>query len=426
MIKKMLGAASIYIGLPSNIYFIAIARFILGLGNFILPFMLLLLTERFNYSATIAASLTMGVTGVYFIGGMLGGKLSDKIGHKHVFVCGELAGAIVLLVCGFFLSTPIVIPFLLFGAYLFFGLALPASNALVADLSNPKNRDAIISLSYLAFNLGSSVGPLIAGYLFWNYTNWIFWGNGLTSLIGALIILFGVSSISQEKIITQKTLLNAQFEQPVTGTIWAMLSKRPRIIFFSFLCAFMWVVMTQMTVATPLYLNFMFGRYGPILFGQLCTFSCLAIVLITPILMTLTSKKTDIITLAYSGVLFSIGYLLVMSGIMISIQFIAWFFLSAGEILLYTKEGIYLANQSPISHRGRIQSFSIAIRYIFLMPSFLLIGFTIDYFGYQYTWVLIIIIAILATFGFIIMDKFLRKNNLIDNANKTHSENIRD
>ncbi|EKT52904.1 MFS transporter [Providencia burhodogranariea] len=426
MIKKILGAAIVYIGLPSNIYFIAIARLILGLGNFILPFMLLLLTERFNYSATIATSLTMGVTGAYFIGSMLGGKLSDKIGHKHVFVYGELAGAVVLLACGFFLSTPIVIPFLLFGAYLFFGLALPASNALVADLSNPKNRDAIMSLSYLAFNLGSSVGPLVAGYLFWDHTHWIFWGNGLTSLIGALIVLFGVTSIYKEKITTQKVLSNVEFEQPIAGTIWTILSERPRIIIFSFLCSLMWVVMTQMTVANPLYLNFMFDSYGPVLFGQLCTFSCLAIVLITPILITLTSKKSDIITLAYSGIFFSVGYLLVMSGKMIPTQFIAWFFLSAGEILLYTKEGIYLANQSPISHRGRIQSFSISIRYIFLMPSFILIGFAIDNFGYQYTWMLIILIAVLPTFGFIIMDKFLRKNNLIDNANKTHSENIRD
>lgn len=408
MIKKMLGATSIYIGLPSNIYFIAIARLILGLGNFILPFMLLLLTERFNYSATIAASLTMGVTGAYFIGSLLGGKLSDKIGHKHVFVCGELAGAIVLLACGSFLSTPIVIAFLLFGAYLFFGLALPASNALIADLSNPKNRDAIMSLSYLAFNLGSSIGPLTAGYLFWDHTHWIFWGNGLTSLVGALIVLFGVTSIYKEKIVTQKALLNVEFEQPVTGTIWTILSERPRIIIFSFLCSLMWVVMTQMTVANPLYLNYMFDRYGSILFGQLCTFSCLAIVLITPILMTLTSKKSDIINLAYSGGLFSIGYFLVMSGTIIPIHFIAWLFLSAGEILLYTKEGIYLANQSPISHRGRIQSFSIAIRYIFLMPSFLLIGFSIDNIGYQYTWILIIFIAVLATFGFIIMDKLLK------------------
>nr|WP_275387182.1 MFS transporter [Xenorhabdus bovienii] len=162
--------------------------------------------------------------------------------------------------------------------------------------------------------------------------------------------------------------------------------------------------MNQMTMASPLYLNYIFDTHGPILFGQLCTFSCLVVVAITPILMKLTASKSDIISLAYSSVIFAVGYLVVMSSQTIPMQFIAWFFLSAGEILLYTKEGIYLANQSPKSHRGRIQSFSTCMRNILLMPSFVLIGFTIDKFGYQYTWLLIVSIAMLAAFGFIAMD----------------------
>ncbi|CDH04124.1 hypothetical protein XBO1_1040027 [Xenorhabdus bovienii str. oregonense] len=44
------------------------------------------------------------------------------------------------------------------------------------------------------------------------------------------------------------------------------------------------------------------------------------------------------------------------------------------------------------------------MRNILLMPSFVLIGFTIDNFGYQYTWLLIVSIATLAAFGFIAMD----------------------
>lgn len=404
MINKMMGAISIYRGLPSNIYFIAIARFILGLGNFIPPFMMLLLTEKLDYSATIAGSLTMGVTGSYFIGSILGGKFSDSMGHKRVLVSGELVGSLILIVCGFFVDDPIVIPLFLFAAYLFFGLALPASNALVADLSNQKNRDAVMSLSYLAFNLGSAVGTLLAGYLFWSYTSWIFWGNGLAALIGILTVLFGVNPNVKEREMCQTQLLNIELEKSVIGSVWTVLSDRPRIIFFTFLCSLMWVVMNQMTMASPLYLNCIFYTHGPILFGQLCTFSCLVVVAITPILMKLTTSKSDIISLAYSSVIFAVGYLIVMSSPAIPMQFIAWFFLSAGEVLLYTKEGIYLANQSPKSHRGRIQSFSTFMRNILLMPSFLLIGFTIDKFGYQYTWLLVVFIATVAAFGFIAMD----------------------
>ncbi|WP_039557411.1 MFS transporter, partial [Vibrio vulnificus] len=120
------------------------------MGNFIIPFLVLLLTEKLSYSTTVAGSLAMGVTGAYLAGNFLGGKLSDTFGHKNIMVAGELIGSILLLVCGFAPNSAILVPVLLFAAYFFMGVALPASNSLVADLSTQKNRDAVMSLSYLA------------------------------------------------------------------------------------------------------------------------------------------------------------------------------------------------------------------------------------------------------------------------------------
>ncbi|OEE83759.1 hypothetical protein OAA_08430 [Vibrio cyclitrophicus 1F175] len=63
IISKLLKAVSMYRGLPSNIYYIAIARMVLG----------------------------MGVTGAYLAGNFLGGKLSGKFGHKNIMVQRSLA-----------------------------------------------------------------------------------------------------------------------------------------------------------------------------------------------------------------------------------------------------------------------------------------------------------------------------------------------
>ncbi len=63
MIHKLFSAISIYRYLPNNIYYLALARMILGMGNFIVPFLVLLLTDKLGYSATVAGSLAMGVTG---------------------------------------------------------------------------------------------------------------------------------------------------------------------------------------------------------------------------------------------------------------------------------------------------------------------------------------------------------------------------
>ena len=299
------------------------------MGNFIIPFLVLLLTQKLNYSASTAGLLAMGITGIYFFGSLCGGKFSDSIGHKTVMVFGEMTGAAIIFICGFFADEQIIVPVLLFIAYFLFGLALPASNALIAEISTVKNRDAVMSLSYLSYNLGSAIGPVVAGYLFWNYSSWIFLGNGLAALLGGIIVLFKVQAVSSDGIEGNKS----ELEKAVTGSVWKILLARPRLIVFTVFCAFLWISANQMTLASPLYLSHIFGEEGPKIFGQLMTYACILVVLLTPILMKVSSKKTEIISLAYAGALFFVGYLIVISSPSIPIQFMAWFFLSAGECL---------------------------------------------------------------------------------------------
>nr|WP_273859704.1 MFS transporter [Photobacterium sp. GSS17] len=394
IIQKLMSSVSIYRGLSKNIYYLAIARMVLGMGNFIIPFLVLLLTEKLGYSVTVAGSLAMGVTATYFVGSFLGGKFADFYGHKSVLIFGELSGAILLILCGFVSEAKLLIPVLLFGAYFFIGLALPASNALVADLSTPKNRDAVMSLSYLAYNFGSALGPVMAGYLFWNYTQWIFLGNGVAALIGVSIVavLVKLERCEQQNV-------DSELEKPVEGTVCAVLKTRPRLICFTLLCGLLWYSLNQMTMASPLYLGHIFGERGPIIFGQLMTYACVVVVLITPFLMRFTSSKTETISLVYTGVMFAVGYGLVMLFPNIPVHFLAWLFLSAGEVLLLTKEGVYLANNSPSSHRGRIQGVLVTLRSLLVMPSFIVIGYLIDSRGYDFTWLSVISISVIAALG---------------------------
>ncbi|NIY94423.1 MFS transporter [Vibrio diazotrophicus] len=367
---------------------------VLGMGNFIIPFLVLLLTDKLGYSVTVAGALAMGVTATYLVGSFLGGKSADYFGHKSVLVFGELSGAILLILCGFVSEAKLLIPLLLFGAYFFIGLALPASNALVADLSTPKNRDAVMSLSYLSYNLGSALGPVMAGYLFWNHTQWIFLGNGLAALIGVSIVALLVKLEHSD---LQK--VDSELEKPVEGTVWTVLKTRPSLIVFTLLCGLLWYSLNQMTMASPLYLGHIFGERGPVIFGQLMTYACVVVVLITPLLMRFTSSKTETISLAYAGIMFTVGYGLVMLFPNIPVHFLAWLFLSAGEVLLLTKEGVYLANNSPSSHRGRIQGVLVTLRSLFVMPSFIVIGYLIDSCGYNFTWLSVIGISIIAALG---------------------------
>ncbi|CAM3852606.1 putative 3-hydroxyphenylpropionic transporter MhpT [Vibrio aerogenes CECT 7868] len=406
MLQQFYRAASIYRGLPKDIYFLAIARFIVGMGSFIFLFLMLLLTEKLGYSTTAAGALATGLTGIILAGNFVGGKLADMYGHKRVLVAGELTGSIILIICGFYSDAPVLVPVLLFMTFFLFGIAFPASTALVADLSTPKNRDAMMSLSYLAFNLGSAVGPLIAGYLFWNYTRWIFFANGLAVLTGIIIVMFFIHATSET---TQENQDEADesdsLEKPVSGSVWSVLKDRPRIPVFALLTGFLWFAQNQMTVANPLYLNYLFGTDGPVILGQLMAFACVIVVFGTPVLIKLTQSKTGPFSLALSGVLFGLGYALIVWQPTVPAHYLAWLLMAAGEILLVTKEAVYLANQSPASHRGRIQGTMATMQGILRMPGFVLTGWLIDHYGYHLMWSVVIFCCLSATAGLLTLDR---------------------
>ncbi|WP_228005912.1 MFS transporter [Xenorhabdus sp. BG5] len=391
---KLFTPLLMYRGLPKDIYFIALAKFVLGLGNFIIPFIILLLTQKLGYSTTIAGGLAMGITALFLIGSLIGGKIADSFGHKRVMVYGEIAGSLVLIVSGFFSDWPVMLPVLLFLSYSFYGVSIPASNALVAGISSPNNRSAVMSLSYLAYSLGSGIGPILAGYLFWNFTAWVFWGNGIASLIAVLIVLFGVSNHIRDHKTSDIEL--SELEKATDGSVWKVFKERPRLLIFGVLCTFLWFALNQMTITTPLYLSHIFDKQGPILYGQLMTFVSILVVIITPAIIRLTSNLCDIKSLSISGFIFALGYSLILFYSSVSMQFIAWFFLAIGEILLLTKEGVYLANHSPSSHRGRISGILTTIRHVLLMPTYILIGAYIQSDGYVSTWSLIIIVSLVA------------------------------
>ncbi|WP_252179995.1 MFS transporter [Endozoicomonas sp. 4G] len=192
----------------------------------------------------------------------------------------------------------------------------------------------------------------------------------------------------------------SELEKSTDGGVWPILKERPRLLVFGILCTLLWFTLNQMTLTSPLYYSLIFDKEGAILFGQLMTFASISVVLITPVLMRLTSRHCELNSLAMSGVLFVIGYGLVISYANIPMQFFAWFFLAAAEVLLLTKEGVYIANQSPASHRGRISGTLLTIRNIGLMPTYMFMGSFIEDFGYQSAWALIIDASTLAVLSF--------------------------
>ncbi|MDX1343214.1 MAG: MFS transporter [Reinekea sp.] len=347
----MKSAFTQYRGLPRDLYILATARAIASAGAFIMPMLTLILTQKMGLTAAQAGILVSTASFSYVPGSLLGGKLADTFGRKKIILFAEVVSAVSWIICGFFPESTQIIPFIIV-AYLCMGAIDPTSSALITDLTPPEQRKTAFSLSYLGHNMGIAVGPLIAGFLFLNHAQWMFWGDGLTTLVAAVLILLFVSE--------SKPDANAQAhndkEASVEGSVWPVLLARPYLIWFTLANFLLTFCYAQLFFSLPLQLEHLFGDFGARNFGWVMTVNAVTVLLLTPFVIALTKQIHAIFNVAMAGALFVIGFGAIYWATNM------WVFLGTtviwtlGEILSSTNANAYIASHSPQSHRARINS----------------------------------------------------------------------
>ena len=120
---------------------------------------------------------------------ILGGALSDRYGRKRVLMIGLLAFGISSLVCGFAVTTPLLVI-----ARIVQGIAgallVPGSLAILrAVYSDEKARASAIGTWTAFTGIAAVIGPLLGGWFVEHATwRWVFLMNG--PLIAVTIVLF--------------------------------------------------------------------------------------------------------------------------------------------------------------------------------------------------------------------------------------------
>lgn len=249
-------------------------------------------------------------------------------------------------------------PFLLLAASFFSSAAQSSSGAMAADLSDTSNRQGAFSLLYLGTNIGFSVGPLIAGFLYKSYLPVLFIGDALTTIISIIIIFINVPETKPEFDINEdeEVLLN-DLEQAEEGSTIAALFKRPQILIFAIISILLSFSFSQVHFSLPLYSSAIFGvDNGAKVFGTLMSTNGVVVVLMTIFVVGNTKKFDASFNVALSAVFWAIGLgmlYFVSSFAMMIVSTVLW---TIGEILNVTNVGVYIANNSPKSHRARFNS----------------------------------------------------------------------
>jgi MFS family permease len=345
-----------YLELPKAIWILFFVRIISAMGNFVYPFLTLFLTKKIGLSASQAGNFFIASAILSMIGALLGGKLADHFGRKKLMIIFQGATAMLFLACAF-LGNSIIVPILLCLAGMFNGAAQPANSAMVTDLTNKDNRKIALSLLYLGINFGFAIGPTIAGFLYNNYISLIFYGNAGSIIISLILIgIFVKESAPTKEEIESSKQVNDD-ESAEDSNVVKALMKRPTLFLFLLGRTINQLVYSTIGFAIPIQMAKTFGdELGPKYFGYLMSFTGVVVITLTIIIIKLTSKIRPILNIAIASAFYAVGFgmlgfinsfwLFILSGLIFTI----------GEIIEATNAGVYVANHSPINHRGRFNA----------------------------------------------------------------------
>ncbi len=365
---------AMYKGLPRPVYALFAATVVNGAGIFVFPFLTLFLTRSLGMDTRQAGNFMFFTSIAYLPGAILGGKLADRYGRKIVAVGAQILAAFVYIPVsigyavnytgsyadGFGgaagMSVVVLIPALILVNVIFDGFADPARMAMHTDLTTPENRQAAFSLNYIGHNLGFAIGPLIAGFLFNHAPQWLFWGNAFAVAAATTLVVLFVPETKPSHEAIQKSLLTDSTEKAHVGGLLSAAATRPMLLVFVFLNAWFGLVYAQHRFALPLQTGDLFGPSGATLYGGLMTMNALLVLVFTVPIIAMLKKVRPVINVALAGGLFAVGF-----GMLAFTRHPAWFFVSVfiwtmGEIINATNADVYIANHTPMSHRGRFNS----------------------------------------------------------------------
>ncbi|MFN0275391.1 MAG: MFS transporter [Chitinophagales bacterium] len=190
-----------YSGLDRSSWLIAFITLINRSGMMVLPFLGLYLTEDLKYS-NAKAGIVLSIFGIgSMVGSLLGGYLSDRIGHFRIVFTSLFFGGILYILLAF-ISTYSTLCIAVFFASVVNEALRPALTSSVSFYATKENTTRSFSLLRMAVNLGASIGPALAGLLAVVGYFWIFIGDGFTSITAALTYYYffkGKGKLSQNK-----------------------------------------------------------------------------------------------------------------------------------------------------------------------------------------------------------------------------------
>lgn len=377
-----------YKDLSREVYVIALSKLVASIGAFIWPLFVVILRSKTDMDEKTLTVLLSMMVFINIAASITGGFLSDKLGRKIVIVIFELLGMlsyILIIVFPVGMTTAV----LLMIGMTFFGVAWPAHDALLANVTSTKEREVAYGLGYMATNLGIVFGPTLGGFLIKDHFTLFIVIDVLTTFMGWLLLVLLVKEPNLDK--EQENVL----EESTSKSMFSIIKERPVIFYYGILLLLTAVVYGQMDFTLQLYFESLFTNYEK-LFGFMFGFNGLVVIVLTP-LITYRLAKLKSMTKIFAGlVLYAVSMVIYSQATVMIGLFVAMFVFTLGEVIITVGSGPVMSKLVPGNMMARASSiigifYTIGHLIAINIPGYLLSN---DY-GFEFTWLVIVGIAIL-------------------------------
>lgn len=362
-------------------------------GGMVIPFLTVYLTSELGFK-TDEAGLAMSCFGIgSLLGSIIGGWLTDKVGAFYVqFISLFLAAPMFIYLADIRSVYEVCLTVLVLSTT--YECFRPANSAAISLFAKKGNLTRSFSLNRLAINLGFSFGPALGGFLATFSYAWLFYGNAFA--VFATSIVFFLYFFKRKVRNPHALETTTEYANSVEHSPY----KDKSFVIFSFFCFLFSCVFFQLLSILPLFYKQALD-FSQLDIGMLLGFNGLFVVITEMVLVNYIEKRWNVYhILVYGCITLLLSFLWLLVDASLTSCYISMMLLSISEILVLPFISTIAAKRSVIKNRGAYMGLNgLSISAAFIVMPYLATLF-IEGYGFNYLWIINVIILIVTGIGF--------------------------
>lgn len=346
-------------GFDRRVWTLFYGRIISSLGfSIVMPFLSIYLHTEMGVSMTVVGVVLLISAIVGALGQIVGGELADILGRRKIMVMAMASRCVIFLGLAYVISGGadlLVITVMISMSSLAGSFFEPATNALIADVVEPKKRLEAYGLLRIGGNVGWTMGPLLGGLLSMiSYPFLFIISAAATGTVSIIVFLFVAESIT-----------SSSKRQRLSLRDLGRLKDDHRFLAFCFISIFLFMMFGQMASNYAVFSTDVIGITNAEL-GYLYALNGLMVVFMQfPISRSINHYRMTKV-MAAGSLLYAVGYGLV--GLSPGLELPYWLFspgflylaicmfiVTMGEMVVSPSSMTLVAKMSPEQERGRYQ-----------------------------------------------------------------------